>query len=331
MTERILSPLEQSVLHLLADGRFHSGERLGQTLGVSRAAVWKALQSLQRYGVMPQAVSGRGYRLPRPLELLQAESILENMDTDSRTRLRGLSLFDVLDSTNTHLVGLGADGLGIACLTEYQSAGRGRRGRSWVSPFGSNIYLSVRWRFGTGMAHLSGLSLAMGVAVTRALHDVGVDQIRLKWPNDVYAEGRKLAGILLEIAGEAAGPCDVVVGLGLNMAMPAQAARDIDQPWIDIAALRDDVSRNRLAGRLLHHLLAALVRFQNDGLASFYAEWQTVDLLAGRALRLSLPDDELRGVGCGIDSDGALLVEVDGEQRRFTYGEVSLRTETENV
>lgn len=327
MIERRLTPLEQSVLHTLSDGRFHSGQLLGETLGVSRAAIWKALKSLQQYGVTPQAVSGRGYRLPRRLELLHADSLRQHMGEESRELLRGLVLFDVLDSTNAYLVGIGNDGHGLACLTEYQSAGRGRRGRHWVSPFGSNIYLSLRWRFSAGMAHLSGLSLAMAVGVIRALSDVGIDNTAVKWPNDVYAQGRKLAGILLEIAGEAAGPCDVVVGLGLNVDMPPQAAQAIDQPWIDVAALRSGVGRNLLAGRLLHHLLLALARFQLDGLKSFLTEWREKDLLAGRALRLLLPNEELLGIGYGIDSDGALLVDLQGERQRFTYGEVSLRIE----
>ena len=327
MIERRLTQLEQSVLHTLSDGRFHSGQRLGETLGVSRTAIWKALKSLQQYGVTPQAVSGRGYRLPRPLELLHPDALLQHMGGEGRELLRGLALFDILDSTNAYLVGIHKDGHGLGCLTEYQSAGRGRRGRHWVSPFGSNIYLSLRWHFSAGMAHLSGLSLAMAVGVIRALCDVGIDNATVKWPNDVYVEGRKLAGILLEIAGEAAGPCDVVVGLGLNVDMPPQAAHDIDQPWIDIGTIRHGVGRNRLAGRLLHHLLLALARFQLDGLTPFLAEWRDKDILAGRALRLSLPDEELRGIGCGIDGDGALLVDLQGKRQRFTYGEVSLRAE----
>lgn len=312
-------------MQVLADGRFHSGERLGETLGVSRTAVWKALRSLEQYGIAIQAVSGRGYRLSRPLELLRSELLLQQLDAESRQLLRGLVLFDAIDSTNTHLVQLQGDGHGMACLAEYQSAGRGRRGRHWVSPFGSNIYLSLRWRFPQGMAHLSGLSLAMAVAVLRALGDVGIDGAGVKWPNDVYADGRKLAGILLEVTGEAAGPCDVVVGLGLNVWMPQTAASDIDQPWIDITTLRTGISRNILAGRLLHHLVLSLAQFQHEGLAPFAAEWRLRDILIGRKVRLLLPDEELRGIGCGIDSDGALLIERDGMRQRFTYGEVSLR------
>lgn len=325
MTDQRLSRLEASVLQMLADGKFHSGEHLGGMLGVSRAAVWKALKSLARYGVETQAVSGRGYRLPRPLELLQHDSLRHYLGEESRRLLNGLHLFDVVDSTNAYLIRETGTGHGWACLAEYQSAGRGRRGRHWVSPFGGNLYLSLRWRFNGGMTGLSGLSLAVAVAVIRALDDSGVDGTEVKWPNDVYAHGRKLAGILLEIAGEPAGPCDVVAGVGVNMCMPLGAAQHIDQPWIDVASLRDGVSRNALAGRLLHHLLLVLAQFQRQGLAPFIAEWRARDLLDGRDVRLILPDEELHGVAAGIDADGAFLVDCGSIRQRFTYGEVSLR------
>ena len=324
-SELQLTTLQNDLIRYLADGNFHSGQQLGDAVGVSRSAVWKALQGLEPLGLDIQAVSGRGYRLAGRLELLARDAVLAELSRHSRALLNELMLFSLLDSTNAHLMRYSSEGHGHACLAEFQSAGRGRRGRQWISPFGSNIYISLRWRFDEGMAALSGLSLAAAVAVLHALRDVGIDDAGVKWPNDIYWQGRKLAGILLEVAGESAGPCHVVIGLGVNVSMPATAAEHIDQPWVDIRSIHEGVSRNRLAGRLLHHMLLGVAEFQQWGLAPFVDEWCRADILSGQALRLLLPNEERCGVGRGIDPQGALLLEVDGALQRYTYGEVSLR------
>lgn len=319
----------QRVLQHLADGRFHSGAQLGAALGVSRSAVWKQIQRLAELGLDVHAVRGRGYRLAEPLELLDAEIIRQALPPESQTLLRRLEVQFDLDSTNRYLRQAGAPA-GHVCLAERQTGGRGRRGRKWVSPFGSNIYLSAAWRFGGSAAALSGLSLALGVATARALERAGVAGVGLKWPNDLLWQQRKLGGLLLELFGEACGPCDVVVGVGLNVAMPAADAALVDQPWTDLRSILGDTcpGRNRMASLLLAELLPALARYEQDGLTPFLDDWRRLDVAAGREVRLQLARESVTGTAVGVDASGALLVRSGATTRRFASGEISMRLAT---
>lgn len=320
-----MTSLQYRLLQLLADGRFHSGEQMARDAGVTRAAVWKALQGLRESGLAIQAVSGRGYALAHAFEPLQRDAILAELLPPMRQQLPLFEVLHSVDSTNAWLMRQDARYATAACLAEHQSAGRGRRGRQWCSPFGSNVYLSLRCRFEEGMGRLAGLSLAVAVAALRALRDAGVEEVALKWPNDVYWRGRKLGGILLEVAGESAGPCLVVMGVGLNVAMPTGAGKGIDQPWTDLSSLRGDVSRNRLAGRLLFHLFDVVEVFRRRGLAAFDEEWRRADMLYGQPVVLLQPEGEVRGIGHGIAPDGSLLLDVGGELQCHSYGEASVR------
>lgn len=320
-----LSFLQRRILQILAPGGFYSGERIAAQLGVSRAAVWKALHGIRALGMEINAVKGRGYCLVQPVELLEKESILRHLPPASRATLDQFDVMPAVDSTNAWLMRIDTGSQIIGCVAEHQSAGRGRRGRGWYSPFARNLYLSLRWHLNDGMGHLSGLSLAMAVATVRTLWELGVAGVRLKWPNDIYWRGRKLGGILVEVAGEAAGPCVVVVGVGINVAMPVEAEKVIDQPWVDLVPTGQPFSRNLLAGRLLHHLLDAMHAFQNTGLVSFMRDWDMADLLSGKAVKLLHPGEEIPGISRGIALDGALLLEVDGKVQHFNYGEVSVR------
>ncbi|MEJ2644971.1 MAG: bifunctional biotin--[acetyl-CoA-carboxylase] ligase/biotin operon repressor BirA [Gammaproteobacteria bacterium] len=316
------------LLELLADGRFHSGQALGEALGVSRAAVWKHLRALQALGLDVHAVRGRGSRCAQPLELLDAERVCAALSPRGRARLSGLDIHTDIDSTNTQLQRKAAAGApaGSVCLAEYQRAGRGRRGRAWVSPFASNIYLSLLWRFACSPAALSGLSLAAGIGALRALRELGLEDAGLKWPNDILCGGRKVAGVLLDMTGESGGPSHVVVGVGVNVRMPAGAARSIDQPWSDLERLAGTaISRNELAGRLIEQMLDVMAVFEHDGFEAFMDEWRRYDLVAGQEVQLLLPDSVVSGQAHGIDPSGALLVRTGGEARRFASGEVSLR------
>jgi len=319
------------VLRVLADGRFHSGEELGAHLGVGRAAVWKRIGKTKDYGIEVHAVSGKGYRLPEPLELLDSEAIGVELAAVGALRLRNLEIHDCIDSTNSHLLRRAREGApgGVVCLAEMQTNGRGRRDRTWVSTFGSNIYLSLLWRYAAGPASLSGLSLAVGVAVARALEDLGVSGMMLKWPNDVLWGGRKLGGILIEVAGEGPGPCFVVVGIGVNVHVPATAGADIDQPWIDLREICGDrsVSRNRLAARMIGRILEVLDGFETTGLEPYRISWSRLDAYAGRPVTIHMPDGEISGIAKGVDRDGALLLAHAGEIRRYTAGEVTLHRE----
>lgn len=317
---------DETLLQLLADGRFHSGEQLAQHLGVSRAAVWKRIEGLRALGLEVQAVSGKGYRLARALELLQTERVREELGCDDCARLRLECLYEV-DSTSDYLLRLLRSGERgeVAVVAERQLAGRGRRGRSWVSPFGANLYLSLLSHFTAGPAALMGLSLVAGVAVVRAIEALGAAGAGLKWPNDVMWQGRKMGGILLDVSGEANGPSHVVTGVGLNVAMPRDAAEGIDQPWVDIKEAGGQTGRNRIAGRVLAELCEAMQRFQQDGLAPFLAEWNQRDSLAGREVVLSSEQGAVTGIARGVDGQGFLRLETAGGVKTFSYGELSLR------
>jgi len=321
---------ERLLLDILSDGRFHSGEMLATQLGgVSRTAIWKGIRVLQTFGLEIHAVRGRGYRLAEPLELLAADRIQAALADSARSWVSGIEVHERLDSTNTHLLHRAQDGLpgGWVCLAEYQSAGRGRRGRAWVSPFAANLYLSLLWRFTLEAALLSGLSLAVGVALLRTLTGMGISELGLKWPNDVLWRRHKLAGVLLEFGGESSGPCHIVAGIGLNVAMPRNAECTIDQPWVDLRSIvgPGQLSRNRLAARLISELVNAFIQFEQAGFAPFREDWARYDLARDRPVTLQLPTTTLSGIARGVDATGALLLETATGIRPFLGGEISLR------
>ncbi len=317
------------LLHLMADGRFHSGEALGSALGIGRSAVWKLIRSLEKLGMEVLALRGKGYKLADPVDFLEETRVLESIDQEQRRSMAGLEVHASLDSTNRFLLDR-IDGelpSGFVCLAEHQSRGRGRRGRSWISPFVSNLYLSIFWRFDMAGQSLSGLSLAAGVAVARVLAAEGVAGIGLKWPNDVLWDQRKLAGILVEISGEYTGACNVVVGVGLNVNMPPAAGATIDQPWVDLRTVTGRTyDRNILAGRLIQELVIVFTEFASRGLDErLLAEWEALDVVRGRSISLLTGQGEVTGTAMGLDETGSLLVSVDGRTQRFFSGEVSLR------
>lgn len=317
------------VLAFLADGRFHSGAELGAHLGISRSAVWKHVQRIGRWGLEVHAVRGRGYRLSAPLDLLDPRAILAELPVVARELLTSLEVHTELESTNRQLRPVPGSGpsSGRVCLAERQTGGRGRRGRPWVSPFAAHIYLSTSWRFGCSAAALSGLSLAVGVATAQALATAGAAQVGLKWPNDLVWQSRKLGGILLELFGEASGPCDVVVGVGVNVAMPAPSASLVDQPWTDLRAILGDAcpGRNRIAAVLIGELLQALTHYERFGLEPFLEGWRQRDIAAGKDVELQLAQQRISGTALGVDESGALLVRTGADTLRFASGEISMR------
>lgn len=322
--------IRKTILQLLADGEFHSGAKLAATLNISRSAVWKQLNGLTGFGIEALAVSGKGYRLARTLELLDSAKIFRTLDTSALPLLTELIIHDLIPSTNTYLMQHAGEGApqGAVCLAEYQSAGKGRRGRQWISPFGANIYLSLLWRYQSGPASVSGLSLAAGVAVLRVLRRFGVEEAGLKWPNDIYWRDKKLGGILIEVSGETEGPCTVVVGIGLNMFLPEQLGQGITQPWTDLAAILNEriPSRNILAGALINELLPVMAGFDSTGIAHYLPEWRSYDCMRGKAVSLYIGNECRDGIVTGIDDNGLLLLQqTDGVVRAFASGEVSFR------
>lgn len=330
MSARIRS-MEQRyhLLRLLSDGHFHSGEALGSALGVGRSAIWKLARSLETMGIEVFAVRGKGYRLSAPMALLERDRILAEVGPEAIGLLADIEILPEVDSTNNYLATRALEGArdGHACLAEYQSAGRGRRGRSWVSPFGANIYLSVLRYFGALPDGPQGLSLAVGVATASALASVGISDVGLKWPNDLLWKNRKLGGILLELVGEPGGHWQVVVGLGLNVNLPSESAKFIDQPWVDLKTMRGEIDRNRVAGRILRYLLLELERFSQHGFAPFRSLWESHDVARDRPVVIKDLHRETRGLARGVDDTGALLLSVDGQVRRILSGDLSLRIE----
>lgn len=320
----------RQLLHLLADGQWHSGEALAGRLGLSRAAVWKQLGILRdQLGLNIHSVRGRGYKLPEKLELLDADRIHSLMADTTHGWIRHLEIYDTITSTNSHLMDQAPGQLqsGYVCLAERQSEGRGRRGRHWVSPFGSNIYLSLFWEYGLAPAALSGISLAAGLAVIRALRQLGVSDIGLKWPNDILCGDRKLAGLLLEVTGEQTGPSRVVLGLGMNVRLTEAEGKSIDQPWVSLARVPggEALSRNRIVAALLDNLVIVLSQFEEQGFNAMISEWRQYDLYDGKRVFLQLGTRQIEGIHRGVESSGALLLETAEGVRAFHGGEVSLR------
>ncbi len=322
---------DTTLLPLLASGRYVSGQALADALGVSRTAVWKQLNKLTDLGLQIESVKGRGYRIPGGLDLLQETGVRSVMSPVSLGLLGCLDLRDSVGSTNAEALSQIAEGrgAGYVCSAEQQSAGRGRRGREWVSPYARNLYLSVVWEYSGGAASLEGMSLAVGVVVARALQRCSVPPVQLKWPNDVLADGAKLGGILLEMTGDASGSCQVVVGIGINVNMPAEQAQGIDQSWTDLARLCPGKcpARSALLGVILDELLPMLASFESTGFGPWQAPWQALDAFADEAVVLHSASHQLAGIARGVDMRGALQLETASSGVQSVFGgEISLRS-----
>jgi BirA family transcriptional regulator, biotin operon repressor / biotin---[acetyl-CoA-carboxylase] ligase len=318
------------LLRLLADGALHSGEELAAALEVSRAAIWKRVQQLEEWGIAVEAKPGSGYQLESQIDLLDASAIRAKLPHAALERLRNLEVHEVLDSTSDRLLAVEElpPGRFDACLAEFQSAGRGRRGRSWVAPFASGLCVSVNWGYRDAPATLGALSLAAGVAASRALRRLGFAKLSLKWPNDIVHRDGKLGGILIDLRGEAAGPAYFVVGIGINVRLPRatrERLRADGVDAVDLASLGNAPLRNDAAAVLIAELTQALLEFGARGMTAFAEEWQRADALAGRPVRVHHGGQFLDGLARGVDADGALLLEIDGASRRILSGEVSVR------
>ncbi|WP_212626421.1 bifunctional biotin--[acetyl-CoA-carboxylase] ligase/biotin operon repressor BirA [Pseudomonas sp. PP3] len=312
-----------TLLKLLKDGRFHSGQALGAALGVSRSAVWKQLQHLEAdLGLSIHKIRGRGYQLAAPLTLLDPAEIARLSPSWQWPVL----VFDSIDSTNAEALRT-IDRLQIApflVLAERQTAGRGRRGRKWASPFAENVYFSLVLRIDGGMRQLEGLSLVVGLAVMQALRELGISEAGLKWPNDVLVGQKKIAGILLELVGDPADVCHVVLGVGINVNM--QMTDEVDQQWTSMRLESGKMfDRNQLVATLGEMLQKYLARHQAAGFSAIQAEWEQHHLWQGRAVSLIAGVNQIDGEVLGIDSQGALRLKVDGVEKVFSGGELSLR------
>ena len=313
-----------TLLELLKDGRFHSGQALGQALGVSRSAIWKQLQLLEaELGLVIHKVRGRGYQLATPITLLSSAEIGRSSISSGSWDIR---ILDSIDSTNAQaLRSIEAGSVApFLVLAERQTVGRGRRGRKWVSPFAENIYYSLVLRMDGGLRQLEGLSLVVGLAVMHTLREYGIPGAGLKWPNDVLVGQKKVAGILLELVGDPADVCHVVLGIGINVNM--QSAEEIDQEWTSVRLESGKViDRNQLVARLNEVLVSYLERHRLNGFSAIQGEWEQGHLWQGRAVSLIAGVNKIDGVVLGIDRQGALRLSVEGEEKTYSGGELSLR------
>lgn len=319
-------PLTFPILRTLSDGAFHSGEDLAVQFGVSRASIWNALQGLDALGVRLFKIRGRGYQLADPIEWLDPSMIATHLGASAQHI--DLQILDVVESTNSLLMQRAAQGGHAQCIVaEMQTQGRGRRGRAWHGALGGSLTFSLLWRFNLGAAQLSGLSLAVGVALVRTLHALGHSAIQLKWPNDLVHGFRKLGGVLIEIQGDAMGPATAVIGVGLNLRLPEPVKNHIDQAVVDLHTLMQPTgSRNALLGSALRNLVEMLVLFEAQGFEALRAEWEQAHAYHEKPVIMRLPDGaETHGVVRGVAPDGALILETPSGERRFGSGEMSMR------
>lgn len=313
-----------NLVDALADGEWHSGEDLAAVAGITRAALSKRMEKLRDWQLDIETRTGLGYKLTAPLQRLDTAA-LQAAAPNVQVRVAA-----VTDSTNAQLLASNSEADPQALFAEFQTAGRGRRGREWVSPFGANLYLSLAWSFPQWPRQLTALPLAVGVACARALREVGLDTVQLKWPNDLHVNGRKLGGILIEHRAEAGGPCRVIIGIGINVAMTGAQAQSVSQPWIGLhealnAHGKPLLARRDFAAALLKQLAQAIKTFEQSGFNTFAADWSVLDLTRDREVTVQGQQGSYNAIARGVDDQGALVVEALGQLQTIHSGEVSLR------
>lgn len=322
-----MKPLTFTVLRLLTDGEFHSGEDLAHKLNISRASISNALRKTDEAGLVLYKIRGRGYRLAEPLQWLDRTKIAATLGAQAKRF--NIELMDCADSTNTLLMQKAALGAahGSVMAAELQTHGRGRRGRSWHANLGGALTFSLLWRFNHGVGFLSGLSLAVGVALLRALKSLGVNGTALKWPNDVLHHYRKLAGILIEVQGDVLGPSFAVIGIGINLKLSEQIRNLIGQAATDVYSITGIVpERNQALGCMLAHLAQVLDIFAARGFGGLRTEWVKHHIYHNKNVTIALADNASEeGLVAGVDDVGALLLKTRGGERRYSAGEISLR------
>lgn len=326
-----MTSIKDRILRVLADGEFHSGVELGERLSITRSAVWKKVSQLESdYGIQIESVKAKGYRLINSVELLDWPEIVVDIPKDVSELIKECNIVFATDSTNKLLMdevdSLSDDGYALA-MSEMQTAGRGRRGRTWASPFGVNLYLSLATKIGDGFSALNGISLAVGAGIADAVRSVGVPEPTLKWPNDVWVSQNKLAGVLIEVQGEQEGPVSLVVGVGLNISMTKEQGRDVDQAWTSVNnELEQPEKRNYIASTVITSLIRIIEKYKKYGFESIKPLWDSYDLLQGKAVAIHGLSNKVEGIYIGVTDKGyAKLRLPSGEEQEFSGGEISLR------
>ncbi|GAB57035.1 BirA family transcriptional regulator, biotin operon repressor [Glaciecola punicea ACAM 611] len=321
--------LRTQLLNKLNDGHFHLGEDLASELALSRSAISEQIKALNKLGLDICSIKGRGYKLTNHIELLSHSQIQAALPASSQGNAFLIQIENLVSSTNdivkakSHSVPYVDSG--YCCLAEAQSAGRGRRGRNWVSPYASSLYLSMLWRFTGGHQAMTGLSLMVGVIINETLQSLEVLNCQLKWPNDVYHEQKKLAGVLIEVEGQVGATTSAIIGIGININLPANV-QGINQAFTDLSSItKKPISKNQLAAALIHKLWQNLPIFEAHGMAPFMARWKDCDLYYKKHITIVAGDKIITGTGNGIDNTGALLLDINGSIKAFHGGEISVR------
>ena len=305
------------LIEILADGEFHSGEELAASFGITRAGINKYMKVLREWGLDFTSVQGKGYCLIAPIDLIKKCKIDHYYQADSRCEI-----LPIIDSTNQYLLDkIGQLRSGDSCVAEFQSKARGRRGRKWFSPFGSNLYFSMYWQLEQGVAAAMGMSLVVGIVIADTLRELSGQDIKVKWPNDLYLNDQKLAGILIELAGKTGDCAHAIIGIGVNLMMTNPDPNIVNQKWANLGK----VDRNLLVARIVKNLNIKLSEFEKQGLAPFISDWNRLDNFANRPVKLLIGDNIIRGIAKGINEQGALMLEQDGKIHAHIGGEISLR------
>ncbi|EMI4430677.1 bifunctional biotin--[acetyl-CoA-carboxylase] ligase/biotin operon repressor BirA [Providencia rettgeri] len=312
------------LIDILADAQVHSGEQLGEQLGMTRSAINKHIKTLRSWGLNIETIAGKGYKLPYQINLLSEEAIKKQIDDVN------IIVEPVIDSTNQYMLERIAElKSGDTCLAEYQSAGRGRRGRQWISPFGCNLYLSMYWRLEQGPAAAVGLSLVVGIVIAEVLNRISQEKVKVKWPNDLYMNDKKLAGILVELTGKTGDAAHIIIGVGINIGMNnnnIESSKSITQEWSSLRDEVENIERNELSANIIKSLRESLVIFEHEGLKPFLERWFKLDNFLNRHVELLIGNDVISGIERGVNDQGALLLQKDnGEIIPYIGGEISLR------
>ena len=315
------------LIRKLADGQFHSGESIAEELSISRTAVWKLIQKLSQWQVEIYKVRGRGYQIPKGLDLLRQDWLRSELAA-ANSQFQNIDVLTSVTSTADYLAAewKKQPGPSRVCVAEHQTAGRGRKGRAWISPFAANLYFSIGVELPLGLSALGGMSLAIGMSLAQTLNQFACDKIKLKWPNDLLVDDKKLAGILVEASGDSNDNSFLNIGVGINWNMQMVQGEKIDQPWANLKMLcRQNISRSEILLALLLNVEKALAEYEHTGFSSFAKDWNHLSAMYLRPVTIHLPTTQVEGIEVGIESNGALRLETANGIQSFHSGEVSLR------
>lgn len=310
------------IVNLLNKGGYHAGETIGEKLQVTRSAIWKVIKKLQGYGVSIDSIKGTGYALQEPLVLLDGTKIKSQL-IDKKIVIH---LFESIGSTNDYLRSLEDSQKIQICLAEQQTAGKGRLGREWYSPFARNIYLSCLYPFQNDISELAGLSLVVTLAIIKALKKNGItDQLFAKWPNDIIYDHKKLSGSLIEVQAESHGVSHAIIGVGLNVNMLSDS-KEIQQPWTSIQKIRNEYQdRNKISADMINELLSYLEKFKQKGFAAFVKEWIDADSLTNQNISIKNLNNKVSGKVVGVNEQGHLLLKLEGGKiQAFSSGDTTV-------